>query len=42
MRLLFKGRRKLVAIPLAALVTAGVAHAALKWNQHELYLHKPE
>jgi hypothetical protein len=42
MRLLFKGRRKLVAIPPIALGAAAVAHAALKWNQHELYMDKPE
>jgi hypothetical protein len=39
LRFLFKGRRKLVAVPLIAL---GVAYAALKWNQPEMYLDKPE
>jgi hypothetical protein len=42
MPLLFKGRRKLVAIPLIALVAVTTVRAALKWNQHEMYLDKPE
>jgi hypothetical protein len=42
MPLLFKGRRKLVAILLIALVAVAAADAALKWNQHEMYLDRPE